>query len=746
MNAQPLVSIIVSVYNGAKGISQTLDSLCKQTYNNIEIIVVDDGSTDNTVEIVEVVRVKDHRIRLVHHERNLRLAAGRNTGLHHSRGEIICFTDDDVVVDPHWIEALMSVYRKRPEVAGVGGRIASFQVKTLFEKYATYGKNKVYDHTPVVGFSGRSSLYLKKFFSWRQFQLQDGDPIQSIMGMNSSYRRSVLEITRGFDPSLMKGEDWDANIRALKSKTESYFDPQLSRGVDWELNIRLQKNQRPFFVYCRDAIIYHKHRQGFWDFVRHIYSYGRAYTDVAQRHPEIILLPYPAPVIFLLGVFLAFFHPFFLLIPLLLYTKDIPYIFFQFRKRHDIVFFFFPFIDLIRESTYNLGIFARLFQQTSQKSHTSRIAIIIETWFPYVGGGQVYIRALTRGLVETFDRRIDIITRSLRHNGKVWNQNEEYYGGKLRVVRLGPALPFANPFGRLYFMLRLFLFLLRHEYVILNPQSILPGLPAKLAGLVRQTPVVYTIHGTALFLQKPRALRRRFERWVEYYFLTRLRYDAEITVARNFFKLPNRNRNIIHIPNGIDVRVFDAEDATKNGLFTFLYVGRFDPIKGVADLIQAARILDQRDHVKFQVLLVGEGSQKAYLHYLMQELHLASIVKFLGRKDDEELIRTFKSSHVFVLPSHSEGFPLTLLEAWACKLPVIVTRVGDNAQLIQHGKNGFLVAPRNPSELATTMKRAYYQKHLSQLGEQGYFFVKQNYLFSQMLEKTNTIFEKLCNS
>lgn len=364
MNETPLVSIILSSYNGERGIGKTLTSLEQQTYSNIEMVVVDDGSTDRTAEIIRKHMAHDPRIRLVQHKTNLRLAAGRNTGIKNSQGEIVCFTDDDCIADPRWIEELVKVYRVRPEVGGVGGRIEPYHAHSLLEKYASYGKNRVYDHTPVVGFSGRFTRYLQKYFGWNSYTLKNGQPIESIMGMNSSYRRTTLERIQGFDTTLVKGEDWDANIRARRTNpaAKNYFDPKLSRGVDWELNVRLQKQNRPLFVYCDSAVIYHTHRQGFGAFVYHLFSYGKAYTEVARRHPKILLLPYPIPIFFMVALILAVFnHPIYLVIVLaFIYLKDAPYVLSQLVRRKDWSFFLFPVLDLIRETSYNTGIFFQL--------------------------------------------------------------------------------------------------------------------------------------------------------------------------------------------------------------------------------------------------------------------------------------------------------------------------------------------------------------------------------------------------
>ena len=95
---QPLISIIVCVYNTEKYIAKCLKSICAQTYANIEIIVVNDGSTDKTAMIINEWQEKDERIVLVQQE-NKGLAVARNVGLDISRGEYIGFVDADDYIE-----------------------------------------------------------------------------------------------------------------------------------------------------------------------------------------------------------------------------------------------------------------------------------------------------------------------------------------------------------------------------------------------------------------------------------------------------------------------------------------------------------------------------------------------------------------------------------------------------------------------------------------------------------------------
>lgn len=90
----PLLSVIVPVFNTEKFLNECLDSIIRQTYENLEIIIVDDGSTDSSGSICELYASRDRRIKVIHQE-NRGLSAARNSGLNVAQGEYIAFVDSD---------------------------------------------------------------------------------------------------------------------------------------------------------------------------------------------------------------------------------------------------------------------------------------------------------------------------------------------------------------------------------------------------------------------------------------------------------------------------------------------------------------------------------------------------------------------------------------------------------------------------------------------------------------------------
>src|SRR5271156_4631356 len=112
--AQPLVSILVSNYNYARFIGDSIQSALEQTYSNIELIICDDGSTDDSVRIIEDYARKDPRLHLIR-KTNGGQASGFNAAFAASRGEIIALLDSDDLFLPRKVERIVADFQDHPQ-------------------------------------------------------------------------------------------------------------------------------------------------------------------------------------------------------------------------------------------------------------------------------------------------------------------------------------------------------------------------------------------------------------------------------------------------------------------------------------------------------------------------------------------------------------------------------------------------------------------------------------------------------
>lgn len=115
MSNENIISIIVPVYNTENYLRKCLDSIVNQTYCKLEIILIDDGSTDSSGAICDEYAKKDDRI-LVIHQSNKGQAAARNAGVDIANGEYIAFVDSDDIVEPQMLSVLIDMYKSFPDI------------------------------------------------------------------------------------------------------------------------------------------------------------------------------------------------------------------------------------------------------------------------------------------------------------------------------------------------------------------------------------------------------------------------------------------------------------------------------------------------------------------------------------------------------------------------------------------------------------------------------------------------------
>ena len=108
---QPLISIIIPIYNIMDCLEKCVDSCINQTYKNIEILMIDDGSTDGTAELCDRLKEKDKRIRVFHKE-NGGSSSARNLGIEHAKGDYLGFVDSDDFISPAMYEDLMNAIQE----------------------------------------------------------------------------------------------------------------------------------------------------------------------------------------------------------------------------------------------------------------------------------------------------------------------------------------------------------------------------------------------------------------------------------------------------------------------------------------------------------------------------------------------------------------------------------------------------------------------------------------------------------
>lgn len=226
----PKVSVVVCAYNAERTMFACLASLEKLNYPNYEVIVVNDGSTDQTREISEHFGY----VRLINQE-NKGLSAARNVGIAASEGEIVAFTDSDCVADPDWLHYLITTFIRSGRAA-VGGPNFPPPEDTLVPS--------------AVAVSPGGPTHV----------LMSDDVAEHIPGCNMAFKKTALEEINGFDPVFR------------------------AAGDDVDLCWRLQ-NQGYQIGFSPAAVVWHFRRNTVKAYVNQQRGYGKAEAQLYFKHP-----------------------------------------------------------------------------------------------------------------------------------------------------------------------------------------------------------------------------------------------------------------------------------------------------------------------------------------------------------------------------------------------------------------------------------------------------------------------------
>lgn len=131
------ISVIIPVYNGEKYLEQSVRSVCQQSYSNLEILIINDGSSDQSGLKAEQLKLEDSRIKVLHKKINEGLGAARNSALDLATGDYILFLDADDWIDPNHVDDLYDLLRRTDSDVAVANFSRYFEEENRFELHLT---------------------------------------------------------------------------------------------------------------------------------------------------------------------------------------------------------------------------------------------------------------------------------------------------------------------------------------------------------------------------------------------------------------------------------------------------------------------------------------------------------------------------------------------------------------------------------------------------------------------------------
>lgn len=391
------------------------------------------------------------------------------------------------------------------------------------------------------------------------------------------------------------------------------------------------------------------------------------------------------------------------------------------------------------------------------------------------GGQNIYVRCLAENL-EKFGWSVDIFTRLDSFHKK----QLAHIGKRSRIIRLKGGPVHYIPKNDLFFVLPEILnnFLaftnFKNPYSLFHGHYWEGGWMAMQAHLKFSAPLVENFHsiGMVRFHTKKRYLKNGNGQ---------NREDKRINLEKDIIKhasmiisLSKTEKNdlvnlygapaekIAVIPGGVNLKQFintPRREARKKLClketdFILLYVGRLEWRKGIGTLISAVKLL-KNEVPNIKAVIVGGriyGRQKNIedfkeyqrLFKKAEEEGVKDSIQFAGRIDNGQLPLFYSAADIFVIPSYYEPFGLVALEASACKLPIVASRVGGLQSIIQDGKTGFLFEPRNPFDLKEKVIQIQKSGELVKiLTENAYSNIAANYSWRNIAAKISDIYKSI---
>ncbi len=218
--SDPLISIIMPVFNLSGYISETLESVLSQTYNNFELLVIDDASTDDSRAIIESYQSKDNRIKLLSNTHNKGVSGARNTGVDRARGEWLAFLDGD---DLWTADSLLLRYKaleKHPDARLVSCDLTPFEKDTSLVGPSNATTNEVWNKYFGNSLKTGELLCIEK--PLKHF-------LQAALVHTGTVfvKTDIVKKIGGFDESLCNGEDTQLWLKIAANIKQFVFVPKV---------------------------------------------------------------------------------------------------------------------------------------------------------------------------------------------------------------------------------------------------------------------------------------------------------------------------------------------------------------------------------------------------------------------------------------------------------------------------------------------------------------------------------------
>ena len=685
----PKISVVIPTHNRAKYICEAIDSALSQTYKDFEIIVVDDGSTDNTKSVL--IKYGD-RIRYFHQQAKGQSAA-RNFGIREAKGEYVAFLDSDDVWLPSKLETYLNYFNSNTKIPFICAKMGVINEKG---KKIT-GKLKP-EHEPGTDFR---TIIEKGSCSTSTFMV----------------KRDILDSIR-FDEDLAKLTDLDFCLKIAKQHKILVIKEILTLYREHALNS------------CANKVISYKHQVKFWEMM----LYGeRNVADVFFYKNKLAKLDYILAKEYFINK--NYEQGFKCIYASLNYNLLAGKLFWQSGDR---------LISKILKILKPYGLATTcLFLRGRERGGVKKV-LIYESSSGFGGSANALVN-----LLKFLDKNTFAPVVVFRNNGAQIDRIKEVETIKLKNYKEPGDLSnlgFLFYFARHIFPWALHLFFLikskKINLVHVN-NNIIAGIPVIIAAKLAGKSCICHIRQTRKLIKR----ERFFSKWVNKFIV--LNEDAYQMLKQD---IPEEKLNLIYdgidledfsyLKSGNFRIEFNLDATPVIGL-----IGRVVKGKGHKEFILAAKeVLKSKPNIKFLIIGDSKGENDDYFKEAKKLVGMENLYKnviFTGWRTDISIV--ISNLNILVHAATSpEGLPNVIIEAMAFKKPIIATNVPGSSEIVIDGETGFLIPPGNIKAMAEKIIYLLDNPDISKkMGELGRKSVKEKFDIIKTVERVEGVYREV---
>ena len=242
--------------------------------------------------------------------------------------------------------------------------------------------------------------------------------------------------------------------------------------------------------------------------------------------------------------------------------------------------------------------------------------------------------------------------------------------------------------------------------------------------------------------------------WIERKYLAKIKYIIFISkfiqdeILKYYPGLKENYSALIYNP--VNVEYFNCRQESLKTNTDLVYLGAINHRKGLSLLFDALSVINQRRNNKIKLHIIGGFTEREYekiINKKIIELNLSAEIKFYGWLKQEEIIRIFNNSSIFVLPSKHENLPVSLIEAMSSSIAIVASNVGGVSEIIEDGYNGFLFGKNDLTSLISILNKTIGDRELRiRLSRNGRDFAVHNFHPVEIAQKTINYYQNIINN